>query len=103
MEQNRLMEETERQIAGLCLYPKELNEQKEDEERGSTLADFFDAAMNRALRDGKHSDAIDFADSAAFLRENGIEYVQELRDSFRNEEPVQVCYGADETGGGQAA
>ncbi len=64
-EQNRLLEETERKIAGLYLYLKELNEQKEEEKRVPTLADLFDAAMNRALRDGKRSDAIGFADSAA--------------------------------------
>lgn len=81
VEQNSLLEETERQIAGLCLYLKELNEQKEDGERGPTLADLFDAAMNRALRDGKRSDAIAFADGAAFLRENGIESVQELQET----------------------
>ena len=80
MEQNRLLEETERQIAELCLYLKELNEQKEDQERGPALADLFDAAMNRALRDGKRSDAIDFADGAAFLRANGIESMQELQE-----------------------
>ena len=80
-EQNRLLEETGRKIAGLCLYLKKLNEQKEDEGRGPTLADLFDAAMNRALRDGKRSDAADFADGAAFLRENGIESIQELQET----------------------
>lgn len=81
MEQNRLLEETERRIAGLCLYLKKLNEQKEDNERGPAFADLFDEAMNRALRDGKRSDAVDFADGAAFLRENGIESIQELQET----------------------
>ena len=80
-EQNRLLEETGRKIAGLGLYLKKLNEQKEDEGRGPTLADLFDAAMNRALRDGKRSDAIDFADGAAFLRENNIESIQGLQET----------------------
>ncbi len=75
-----MLEETGRKIAGLCLYLKKLNKQKEDEGRGPTLADLFDAAMNRALRDGKRSDAIDFADGAAFLRENSIESIQELQE-----------------------
>lgn len=81
MEQNRLLEETERKIAGLFLYLKKLNGQKEEDERGPTLADLFDAAMNRALRDGKRSDAIDFADGAAFLRENSIESIQGLQET----------------------
>ena len=76
-----MLEETERKIAGLCLYLKKLNEQKEDEGRGSVLADLFDAAMNRALRDGKRSGAIDFADGAAFLRENSIESIQGLQET----------------------
>ena len=84
MEQNRLLEETERRIAGLCLYLKKLNEQKEEDERGTTLADLFDAAMNRALRDGKRSDAVNFADGAAFLRENGIESYRSFRRRHRN-------------------
>ncbi len=81
MEQNRLLEETERKIAELCLYLKKLNEQKKENERGSALADLFDAAMNQALRDGKRSDAIDFEDGAAFLRENSIESIQELQEA----------------------
>ncbi len=80
MEQNRLLEETGHKITGLCIYLKKLNEQKEDEERGPTLADLFDAAMNRALGDGKRSDATDFADGAAFLRANGIESMQKLQE-----------------------
>jgi len=39
----------------------------------TTLADLFDAAMNRALRNEKRRDAAAFADSAAFLRANGME------------------------------
>lgn len=81
MEQNRLLEETERKIAELCLYLKKLNEQKKENERGSALADLFDAALNQALRDGKRSDAIDFEDGAAFLRENSIESIQELQEA----------------------
>lgn len=81
IEQNRLLEEMERQIAGLCLYLKELNKQKEDEERGPALADLFDAAMNCALRDGKRGDAMAFADGAAFLRANGIESIQGLQET----------------------
>ncbi len=80
-EQNRLLEETGRKIAGLCLYLKKLNEQKEEDERRPALADLFDEAMNRALRDGKRSDAVDFADGAAFLRENSIESIQELQET----------------------
>ena len=55
MEQNRLLEETERKIAELCLYLKKLNEQKKENERGSALADLFDAAMNQARRSGMES------------------------------------------------
>ncbi len=79
-EQNRLLEETERRMAGLCLYLEELNEQKEKEERVPTLADLFDAAMNRALRDGNRSEAADFADGAAFLRANSIESMQGIQE-----------------------
>jgi len=79
-EQNRLLEETERRIEGLCIYLKELNEQKEKEERVPTLADLFDAAMNRALRNENRRDAAAFADSAAFLRANGIESMQGLQE-----------------------
>lgn len=79
-EQNRLLEETGRKIAGLCLYLKKLNEQKEEDERRPALTDLFDEAMNRALRDGKRSDAVDFADGA-FLRENSIESIQELQET----------------------
>ena len=84
--------EEERRIAGLCLYLKKLNEQKEEDERGLALADLFDAVMNRALRDGKRSDAVDFADGAAFLRENSIESIQGLQETASELwSPVQAC------------
>ncbi len=79
-EQNRLLEETEREILELRLYLEELNELKEDEARGPVLADLFDDAMNRALQNGNRSAAIDFADGAAFLRANGIESIEGLRE-----------------------
>ncbi len=79
-EQNRLLEETGRKIVGLCLYLKELNEQKEEAERVPTLADLFDAAMNRAFRNENRRDATVFADGAAFLRVNGIESMRGLQE-----------------------
>ena len=83
-EQNRLLEETGRKIAGLCLYLKKLNEQKEEEGRRPALADLFDEAINRALRDGKRSDAVDFADGAAFCGKTALNPYRSFRRRHRN-------------------